>query len=59
MSDSKYLHEQAQTARAQAEAANLQNVRTRYMNAAAVWAQLAARAEHLEQLQSMPLRSDW
>ena len=59
MSDSQYLHQQAATARAQAEASNLQNVRSRYMNAAAVWAQLAARAEQLERMQALPLRSDW
>ena len=59
MPESKYLHEQAATARAQAEASNLQNVRSRYLNAAAVWAQLAARAENLERMQAMPLNPDW
>jgi hypothetical protein len=46
-------------ARSLAEAANLPNVRTRYFNSATVWAELAARAEQLERMQGMPLRSDW
>ena len=59
MADSKYLHEQAANARALAEATNLPNVRSRYLTAATVWAEFAARAEQLERMQGTPLRSDW
>jgi hypothetical protein len=59
MSESHYLHEQARMARASAEASNLQNVRARFLNAASVWAQLAVRAERLEQMQSTPLDGKW
>jgi hypothetical protein len=59
MAESCYLHEQAAAARVLAESTNLQNVRLRYLNAAAVWAELAARAEQLERMQNAPLCSDW
>ena len=59
MFDSKYAQEQAAAARALAEATNLPNVRTRYLDAAAAWSQFAARAAHTESLREMPLGSNW
>jgi hypothetical protein len=59
MSDSKYLHEQAAAARALAEAAKLQNVRHRHLTSAAVWTQLAQRAERLEEMQASPYQAQW
>ena len=59
MSDRKYLEEQAVAARALAEASPLPNVRTRYLNAAAVWDQLAERAARLERMQAAPDTPSW
>ncbi len=59
MSQAQYLREQAEAARRMAETANLQNVRSRYLQSAAIWTHLADRAEQLEQMQSFPLQSSW
>ncbi len=50
MSQAQYLREQAAAAQQLADAAKLQNVRSRYLQSAAIWAQLADRAERLEQM---------
>jgi hypothetical protein len=59
VSQAQYLHEQAAVARQMAETAKLQNVRSRYLQSAAIWAQLAERAERLEQMQSAPCDARW
>ena len=59
MSESQNCHLRAESARALANEAILPNVRARYLDAAAVWAQFAIRAERLEQMQSMPLDAKW
>ena len=50
MSQAQYLREQAAAAQQLADAAKLQNVRSRYIQSAAIWTQLAERAERLEQM---------
>ena len=52
MSDLQYYREQAATAQQIAAAATLQNVRTRYLESAAVWTKIADQAERLGEMQS-------
>lgn len=59
MSQTQYLREQALSALQMAQTAKLQNVRSRYLQSAAIWTQLAERAERLEGMQGTPLDAKW
>ena len=59
MSQTEYYREQAAAALTLAQSAALPNVRTRYLTSSAVWAQLAERAQRLEQAQGEPRDADW
>lgn len=51
------LRQQAEAAEVLAQAATLPNVRSRYLQSAATWTQLAEQAERLAQMQLC--ESDW
>jgi len=57
VSQTQELRHQAAAAQMLAQSATLTNVRSRYLESAAVWNRLAERAERLEQMQSC--ESDW
>ena len=57
MSQLHYYREQEAGARQIAETATLANVRSRYLQSAAAWAQLADRAEQLERIQALGIVS--
>ncbi len=57
MSQTQELRQHAAAAQKLAQAATLANIRSRYLESAAVWDRLAERAERLEQMQSC--EADW
>ncbi|MDB5670890.1 MAG: hypothetical protein JWO25_1849 [Alphaproteobacteria bacterium] len=56
---SSYLREQAALASKAAGSASLQNVRARFVASAAVWTQLAERAEQVEIYRTLPIDANW
>jgi hypothetical protein len=57
MSESQQFHEQAAADHRRAAASTLPTIRSRYLESAAVWTELAQRAERTEFLRTLPLVS--
>jgi hypothetical protein len=59
MTEAQQLREQVASARNEANATNLPNIRARYLNSASVWERLAEQAERFEELKSLSQDAEW